>query len=307
MRIRLIAAAHLALVLVAAFAVPASAAPVNTTVTAWTWNVAGWKMHRGSTTNGLIPVLADSIRNRGAGFAALNELCWQQYKAVQANLRASGWPEDVENFSRFEAHNDTHCDGKPFGVAIFSKAPLGPADRYALADDGTSERRKLLCASLEKRPRLRFCTTHITPRNDLVAGRGINTVQLGEVLARLEAYEASGDTVVIAGDFNAQPHYARLNGWYSAALDVPNNSGNTGAYRELDDTDSRCPGYGEVTTTGTPAGPCGPDKKLDLIFVRANHLRGGYDGDSLTISTACGGPCSDHRILVGTVTVSGQT
>ena len=50
--------------------------------------VAGWAMHRGSTTDGLITVLSDSIRNRSSEFAAVNELCWSQYKAIQANLHA---------------------------------------------------------------------------------------------------------------------------------------------------------------------------------------------------------------------------
>ncbi|MEV4753795.1 endonuclease/exonuclease/phosphatase family protein [Micromonospora sp. NPDC049559] len=286
-------------------AVAAPAAAVTATYDAWTWNVAGWKMHRGSTTDGLITALANSIRNRDSDFAALNELCWSQYKAVQSNLRGSGWPQDVENFSRFEPHNDTACGGEPFGLAIFSRAPLGAANRYALAEDGSSERRKLLCAPLEARPHLRFCTTHITPSNDVINGEKINETQLGEVLARVEAFHAAGDTVIIAGDFNAQPHYGRLNPWYAPSLDVANNSGNTGAYRELDDTDSRCVGYGETTVAdGNTEGLCGQGKKIDLIFVREDRLAGAYDGDSLSIATSCGGPCSDHRILIGTVTVS---
>lgn len=143
---RLAAVITLALLVVTVPATAASAASVNVTYPVWAWNVAGQALHGGSTTDGLIRVLADSIRNRGAQFAALNELCWRQFKAVQANLLGSDWPEDAENFSRFEAQSDTACDGEPYGVAIFSKAPLGPANRYALAVDNTNERRKLLCA-----------------------------------------------------------------------------------------------------------------------------------------------------------------
>jgi hypothetical protein len=43
--------------------------------------------------------------------------------------------------------------------------------------------------------------------------------------------------------------------------------------------------------------------KIDVIFVRENTIVGSYRGDSLAISTACGGPCSNHRILTGAVTV----
>ncbi|MGW0435385.1 endonuclease/exonuclease/phosphatase family protein [Micromonospora sp. NPDC003197] len=285
--------------------VPAQAATVNATYNVWAWNAAGWTMHRGSTTDGLIPALSNAIRNRSAHFAALNELCLSQYRAVLVNLRDSGWPQDVENFTRFEPHSDTACGGEPFGVAIFSKAPLGTANRYALAADGTNETRKLLCAPLSARPHLRFCTTHVTPSNAVINGENINVTQLKQVLTRIEAFHAAGDTVIIGGDFNAQPNFVRMNSWYSSSLDVPNNSGNTGAYRELDDTDSRCLGYGETTVyDGNTEGPCGLGKKIDMIFVRENKIVGTYDGDSLAISTSCGGACSDHRILTGTVTVS---
>ncbi|MEH0939100.1 endonuclease/exonuclease/phosphatase family protein [Micromonospora sp. CPCC 205543] len=309
MRIRtLVAGLAAGLLVVLGVAAPVRAATVNASYTSWTWNVAGWTLHRGVTNDGLIPALADSIRNRAADFAALNELCWDQYKAVQANLLASGWPQDDTNFARFETHSDTACGGQPFGLAIFSRAPLGAANRYALAEDGTTERRKLLCAPLAARPHLRFCTTHITPSNAVINGRNINVTQLDEVRSRLESFAAAGDTVLIAGDFNAQPHYGRLNTWYSSSLNTPNNSGNTGNYRELDDTDGRCPGYGETTVyDGNTEGLCDQGKKIDLIFVRGDRIAGTYSGDSLAIPTTCGGPCSDHRVVIGTVTVSVTT
>lgn len=303
MRIGRLAAGVLAVLLAPFIFVQPAAAASTSAYTAWTWNVAGWTIHRGSTTDGLVGVIGDSIRNRSANFAALNELCWSQYKAVQANLRDSGWPRDVENFSRFEQHRSDGCDGEPFGLAIFSKAPLGPAGRYALAADGSAEVRKLLCATLESGPRVRFCTTHITPSNAEINGKKINETQLGQVRTHLESFEAAGDTVIAAGDFNAQPHYGRLNGWYAPTLDVANNNLNTGAYRELDDTDTRCPGYGEGSTAGNAEGLCGQSKKIDLIFARENHIVGGYSGDSLGISTKCGKACSDHHIVIGTVTI----
>lgn len=284
-------------------ATASAAATVTATYHIWTWNVAGWAIHRGSTSDGLITALTNSIRNRSANFAALNELCWSQYKAIQSNLRNSGWPQDVANFSRFESSWDTVCNGEPFGNALFSKAPMGTANRFLLPQDTSPERRTLLCAPLTSRPHLRFCTTHITPSNEVVNGQNINVQQLEYVRARLEEFHAAGDTVLIAGDFNAQPNYGRLDNWYSPSLNVPNNIQNRGAYRELDDLEPGCVGYGETTVAdGNTEGPCG-GKKIDLIFVREADLAGGYDGDSLSIATTCGGPCSDHRITIGTVTV----
>jgi endonuclease/exonuclease/phosphatase family metal-dependent hydrolase len=282
---------------------PASAATVDATYRVWTWNIAGWAIHGGSTTDGLIPVLANSIRNRDAQFAAVNELCHNQYDAIRRNLRNSGWMQDPNNFARFTTTRSGRCNGEDVGIALFSKAPLGSVNRFTLPDDGRPEARKLMCAPLLNRPHLRFCTTHITTSNEVINGEKINKQQLDYVRARLEDYHAAGDTVIIAGDFNAQPDYGRLNGWYSSSLDVPNNRNNTGRYRELDDTDSRCPGYGERTQADTTGGPCGLGVKIDLIFVRENTIVGSYSGDSLAISSACGGPCSNHRIVTGTVTV----
>lgn len=277
--------------------------PVERTYRIWFQNVAGWVMHRGSTTNGLIEVMGNSIRNRNADFAAVNELCHNQYDALRQNLRSSGWMQDRDNFARFTTTRAGRCDGEDVGIALFSKAPLGSVARFTLPDDGRVQQRKLMCAPLQALPHLRFCTTHITTSNEVIGGEKINKQQLDYVRARLEDYHAAGDTVLIAGDFNAQPDYGRLNEWYSASLDTPNNRNNTGRYRELDDTDTRCLGYGERTQTDTTGGPCGLGKKIDLIFVREDRIVGSYSGDSLSINTSCGGPCSNHRVFHGTVTV----
>lgn len=98
-----------------------------------------------------------------------------------------------------------------------------------LPDDGRAEKRKLLCAPLEARPHLRFCTTHITTLDKKINGVEINVQQLDAVRARVKAWHAAGDTVIIAGDFNAQPNYERLDEWYAPSVNTANNRGNTGA------------------------------------------------------------------------------
>lgn len=300
----------LTLILGSGTAAVATTTTTATTTTAtktyntWVWNVAGWTMNRASTTNGLITALTDSIRNRSADFAALNEVCWGQYVAVIERLRYLGWPEDDSNFARFETSHSTACDGEAFGNAIFSKAPLGEASRHTLSSDGSSEDRTLLCAPLSATPKMAFCTTHITPSNAIIDGKSINERQLDEVHGIMETFHGLGMTVILAGDLNNQPDYARLDKWYSSSLNTPYNSANYGSYRELDDTDTRCAGYGETTVyDGDNGGPCGEGRKIDFIFVRENRLAGSYTGDSLSISAACGGACSDHRIVIGTATV----
>ena len=210
-------------------------ATVTATYTVWTWNVAGWAMHRGSTTDGLVPTISRSVQDRAADLVALNEVCEGQYRAVVASLRAAGWPEDPTNFARFEPHGPRDCGGQAFGVAIFSRAPLGAANRFVLSPDGSSEGRRLLCAPFASLTHLRFCTSHITPETTVIDGQPVNQTQLNEVHSRLEAFDAAGDTVLIAGDLNSQPHDGRLNRWYSPAVATAHNASNTGAYRELDD------------------------------------------------------------------------
>jgi endonuclease/exonuclease/phosphatase (EEP) superfamily protein YafD len=278
-------------------------ATVTATYTVLTWNVAGWAMHGGNPDDELVPAISGSIQRSGAQLVALNEVCDEQFQAVRAGLAAARWADDPTNFARFEPQGATACGGQAFGLAIFSTAPLGAANRYTLSSDGTPEGRSLLCVPLQSRRHLRFCTTHITPANNVIDGRRINQTQLDEVRRRLESFNEDGDTVLVAGDLNAQPHYRALDPWYSPALATAHNASNTGAYRELDDTDPRCAGYGESTTPGTGGGLCGQSPKIDLIFVRANRIAGPYSADALAFASCGASACSDHRALLGTVRV----
>ncbi|GIE87615.1 endonuclease/exonuclease/phosphatase family protein [Actinoplanes regularis] len=321
---RVAATLLLAVGVVAAPAGPASAA-VNVAYNFWTWNVAGAKINAGSTTNGMIGVAARSIVNRDADFAVFNEICQTQFNALIAELRELGYPQDSTNFARFTpATPKGACapgDAKgPFGNAIFSRYPLDGAQRWTLTSDTTGEIHSLTCVNPTAQPKMHFCGTHITAEQTKDAdGNLYSGHQLADVLGQLEAFNNSGHTAVLAGDLNAQPHYGRLNGFYSSSLNVPNNSGNTGAYRELDDNDSgNCLGYGEWTATrpnvNNPT-PCGSTlTKIDHIFARQSRIVGSYSGDSLGISTDCAGnaatseypagSCSDHRIVIGSATVS---
>ncbi|WP_112246983.1 endonuclease/exonuclease/phosphatase family protein [Kribbella monticola] len=300
--------------LVAVGAVPPVATAAGTTVvgtyTVWSWNVAGWEINRALTDNGMVAGAVASIRTRGADFVVLNELCWQQYKAIQSRLADAGWPQDTTNFSRFERQRTDKCNNQPFGVAIFSRFPLGPVEAVTLPQDQSKEQRKLLCAPLIAQPHLRFCGTHVTPSQLPTAdGRhdNANLAQLQTILSRLEQQNSNGDTTLIAGDFNAQPNFGRLDDWYDSELDTVNNRQNRGQYRELDDTEATCPGYGEATTENNNDGPCDQPTKIDLMFVRKNHLAGPYSADALAISHNCAGAaCSDHRIITGTAELSIQ-
>jgi hypothetical protein len=294
-----------ALVATSLLPAPASAAPTSATYRIWHWNMSGHEKHLGSTTNGIIGAILGSLRYRDPDFASMNELCHNQYRAVVAGLQDEGWPLNPSNFARFEpmieAGNPGYCNGEAYGIALFSRFPLGVTTRYALSEDGLDKRRKLLCAHIADRPGTRFCTTHLTTQASARA------TQLDQVRGVLDGFHAAGHTAIIAGDFNVQPHSPLLDSWYSPEVDTPQNGNNTGAYRELDDRDPICLGWGEQTTESTPGvGACGQAGKVDLVFVAADRLTG-YTMDSLPIGHVCGAnrnlACSNHRIVDATAAV----
>lgn len=290
------------------------------THTVWHWNVAGSTLHGGAVDDGLVEVLVASVLTRGADLVSLNEVCRQQFDAVVAGLAGAGWAQDPARSAVFHATVEAApdvCGGQPFGLALLSAAPVGDVRTTVLPDDGTGATRALLCAVVGPRP-LRFCTTHVTTSSlpDPATGLPRNVLQLRAVAVELATYAGQGETALLAGDLNAQPHYARLDDWYAPSVATPANGANSGRYRELDDTDRGCPGYGEPTALGPPgeAPPCGGGAKVDHLFVREDRIAGGYRANALEIPHSCpgvperpgvnaAGACSDHHVLLGTVTV----
>ncbi|NBE96006.1 endonuclease/exonuclease/phosphatase family protein [Nonomuraea sp. KC401] len=299
---------------VAAFLVTTAAlqtapAPAASSATAtykiWHWNMAGHHSHLGSTTNGIIQAIAGSISYRNPDFVSINEICRNQYSAVIDVLQGMGWPQNATNFARYEpvtaAGDPGYCAGHGIGIAIFSRFALGETLRQTLPYDGSGKQRKLLCSHVAARPGTRFCTTHLTT---VAASK---SAQLGQVHGVLESYRSRGDVPIIAGDFNVQPDSPLLDTWYDATVNTDANHGNTGRYHELDDREAVCPGWGEQTTESNKLGACGQSGKVDLIFVPAERLAR-YSADAHPIGHVCGGnrdkPCSDHRIVDATVSVT---
>ena len=280
----------------------AAQATVTATYTVWTWNVAGWAIHRGSATDALVPTLSSSVQTLGAPLVTLNELCEGQYRALLASLRAAGWPDDPTNFARFEPHGPTDCGGQAFGDAILSKAPLGAASRSSSPRTGPG-RAPAPVRSPGVAPTPALCPSHITPETTLIDGQRITETQLNEVHSRLESFNTAGDTVLFAGDLNSQPHDGRLNRWYSPAVATAHNASNTGAYRELDDTDLRCAGRRDDDPRDRrgPVWPVGEDRHdLRALQPRRRLLLGRLPAHCVVRRP----PRSDHRILLGTVRVS---
>jgi hypothetical protein len=279
----------------------------------WDWNITGNVWHHGSTTDGIVQAAVDSIIDNDADFASFNEICGDQYQAIQSLLASRGWPatNDYSRFAATRVAEDGICHGTDaFGQALFSRNDLGTSRQYELPWDGKKGTKKLLCAPLAANSLMKFCTVHITTQTVPLPGQTVDpkTQQLNHVLGLLDGFHAAGETYIIAGDFNAQPHYDRLNGYYAPSANTAYNGNNTGAHRELDDADpNNCPGYGAWTADAEPPtlSPCGGYWKVDSIFVRESRKSGSYSADALPIPTSCTGldQCSDHRIIVGTVTL----
>lgn len=288
-------------------AVRAATAPtLPASLTVMQWNVAGATIHNGSTSDGMTKQVVSIAMSRGAHIVALNELCFNQYKSIQKQFQDKHFTT-ASSFSRFSASYDTwgRCQGGAFGNAIFSKYEISGSTTVMLEQSAQeTEKRNLLCASLANSVYM-ACVTHITTKTDLKNGVAVTVSQLRQVLAFAESYQASRH-VIVAGDFNAQPNYGRMNMWYSKALNTTLNKDNYGYYREADDTDSRCPGYGEHTIAKSEntitCGSSGKRSKIDFIFFRENHVKT-YHADVADAPKCSGGAlCSDHRYLIGKVT-----
>ncbi|MFJ7269001.1 endonuclease/exonuclease/phosphatase family protein [Streptomyces sp. NPDC099050] len=336
------AAAAAALALAAVFAsggaAPAGAAGTTTTetYTVWHWNVSGHKINGGLATTGMVAAAVGSIKSQDPSpdFVSFNEICYAQYKEIrdQLNSAPNAWTQ-ATNYARFSATHQPDpaappgtgiCKGQEFGNALFSKAQLRSSQTFILPADYTQaeadsgayhEDRSMLCAQLEDQQSMKFCTTHITTANrrlpDPVNSAKINTQQLGAVRDILKGFTDNGESYLVAGDFNAEPDMSRMGSLMTT-------------HTELDSTDSRCLNYGEWTAIDNPAindpdtglAPCAANEgnpKIDLILARTDKLADpaqGFTADSKSIPATCTIDretqqlCSDHRVLIGTATIT---
>ncbi|NGN69958.1 endonuclease/exonuclease/phosphatase family protein [Streptomyces sp. A7024] len=293
----------------------ASAAESGRKVTLWHWNVAGHFLHKGSTDTGLPEAAVASIAEADADFASFNELCRGQYDAILTGLRAAGWTEQPDDFGRFAASRGAGgetCGGDAYGNAVFSKAGIASAERITLPRDGSAEKRNMVCGTAPDGTSL--CSAHLTVSDDLIDGRFANIRQLERAFDVVDELNETGGPAFLAGDLNVQPHFGRMERYYSPVIDTEFNSHNHGRYHDLDHGGDARPGYGSGTYTGpAPDAPPGGGKaKLDYLLVREDHLAGAraHSAEALAIPAGCShdnaeyaSRCSDHRAITGTVRV----
>lgn len=256
------------------------------------WNIAGGKEH--DCEPALITrAVVRYVRDNQVDLVGLNEVCPSQFSALESALRAQ-WGLGAR--VTFAAYVDDRLPGL-VGNAIFSRLGLQGVTRERLGSDVYGDR-NLLCGQVPSLPHLRFCGTHLSPRD------ADARPQLERALAQMEGWwRDRRDTVILTGDLNLAPDTGALNAVYAAAASTRNNPDNRGDYRELDDNDpAHCTGYGERSVVTATGGACATGLKIDYIFARANRIvDGDYDGDTWDIPNDCAGPCSDHRAVFGRV------
>lgn len=227
--------------LVALAAVPPSAS-------AWQsifhFNMAGNSEH-GGAIEPVVSAIKSSIIYDGAfhgpaTVVGLNEVCRQQFRALQDRLDANSNYRMYGEFlvtdpKEVQGENDSrHCvdgngDAHDYGIAVFVRNPITNVESWALDGDGTQrgETRKLLCVttSLAGREYTKVCTTHITNAD------GQKSEQIVEVRQHVNNYHSNGRPVILTGDFNVTPDHWALDGFYKEGY---YGSGATGHFREVD-------------------------------------------------------------------------
>lgn len=253
------------------------------------WNIAGGK-ENACRPDLIRRAVMRMVRetNGAVDFISLNEVCPAQYQAIRDAL-GRRWNKGADDkFSAF-----VRGGGSRVGNAIFSRRNLRAIHRIKVGEDRYGDR-YLLCG-LQQGRRVRVCSAHLTPADPKAR------TQLKRVMKRLERWWTDkGDTVILAGDLNLTADDRGLNAVYAKGANSRANPNNHGKYREWDDKDPVCKGYGERTLTGATSGPCGKGRKIDFVFARRNRIvNGNYSADTLNIPRDCTGVCSDHRAIRG--------
>lgn len=255
------------------FAVPHAQAA--STVSVMSFNVCGAVCNKGEVTS-TAAFAANKATSRGVNVAFLQELCYSQYKQIQALVAKKGYRTLYTSTT-----TSGRCDnfdkrfGTGFGMAILIKGAFSGRTVLKLPVTRGHERRSMLGATARIGGRATFvAVVHNSPSADA----GLDS-QLGILSSYLNA-KASRPTIV-GGDFNAMPDHPGMAGFYSRG------TGGTGKFTELDETRSGSPSRSGAATFR------GANRKIDYIFVSNGHF-------TSPKATSTATSMSDHCVYIGT-------
>lgn len=226
---------------------------------------------------------------------AFNEICYTQYKKIKVDLVARGYRWAYSTTTTGNACANFDASSTNLGQAMFIKhstsTPTALVSTIHPLPQGTGlEPREMICTDVTIDGKLvKVCVVHITHH------AAYRPQQIATVANLAAGWINSGQRVIIAGDFNAEPQDAEMTPMYS-------HSGGTGLFQEADESDS-CPApltacrAGERTFWEVKAfyDPPATPKKIDYIFFSEAHF-GNPTGDA---KSALPDPITDHNLLQG--------
>lgn len=221
-------------------------------------------IERPGSYNDVVDHVVDVLDRFRPHIAVLNEVCQDQHWRIVSELKWKGhWVGDGFHAQR----DDPRCEGDDsFGDSVLTFGPVHWTETHDLPNPESSPWRSILClATTHHGQKLLACGLHLAAKDPYYNGRQVDET------VRFVRERSKSTPVVIAGDFNAQPHQLRrLTAWEEG-----------GFHRDVDQAD------GEPTHHG---------RKIDHAFL-PNDLFGDATGD------ARWSEWSDHSILYGWATM----
>jgi endonuclease/exonuclease/phosphatase family metal-dependent hydrolase len=183
----------------------AAAPPSSDVIRVLDWNIAGGAQGHGEVGKRPATVV-EIVRESEPTIIALQETCYTQYLAIEAQIESLGYHAIHIPVHRSGSCHDRTYDNR-WGNALFIKTdePVTDSTRYALPwgrnPKGSFARqpRAMVCATTELDDReARICSVHTTPRDP------DKRDQIDRVASILEPVVAQDTLTVLAGDFNSQ-------------------------------------------------------------------------------------------------------
>ena len=247
------------------------------------FNICGWADHcpnKGGTA-GVAVFVADEVQRLGADIVTLNEVCLNQIRFIQSELRAADLFYSYAHLNTIDVGSgSTFCE---FGNGILWRGSRGGYTwPEALPSPVGGEPRGILC--LDTRYPLEttaVCVTHLTPGSEHNETRRLQVNRIVEILDThiVTGFQPflGGDMNMIPWDLNLNPLYLPAYGWFATGKmhEAAGPNCNRGGVCEIPTKDGRQIDY-IFSSAGVPSN------------ARSDHHQG----------------WSDHRSITGTFTTS---
>lgn len=240
------------------------------------FNMSGSKLNGG--TDPVADDTARSINSRVSHVVTLNEICYSQFRIVQASTGLNGYFSETNGPNTGLAQYSNRCTDGRFGNALLVRSTVSNPQAQWLPDPSTYERRKATCALASTfAPDVEVCVTHTATNSQIFAAT--DYVNGFPVFV--------GRATIFGGDFNNMPDEPILDQLYAPVFDF--GHGHFGEIAQQCGTGGTLDRCGAYTFQANPS-----LGKIDYIWSSAG---GDFCCRSATVTDSLR---SDHRILSGT-------